>query len=463
MHVAVRAGVATSLLLVFLRTRGEQDHAHVAGRIVGPDAPCERVTVELGHAHVEHRDVGMAFPGERPRGLAIGRFHDLVPCALQASNDESSQIGFVVGDEDRSGPGIHPAACTHARGSVVGTVRHMEDADEIPTIVLAPMAGGPSTVALAAAVCEAGGLGFLASGYLGAAKMAAQVEEMRAVTARPFGVNVFLVRETEVDEGALAAYLASIQPDAQVLGVEVGAARFDDDDFDAKLDVLLASPVAVVSFTFGCPEASQMRALHDVGTRVWVTVTSVAEARIAVDAGADAVIAQGASAGGHRASFFDDGGDGALDTDELVTALTKEVDVPVIAAGGIADATDVSRLRELGARAVQVGTAFLLADEAGTNAVHRAAVASRGETGWTRAFSGRTARGIVNDFMREHPDAPIAYPQVHHATAPLRAAARAAGDPGRTNLWAGTRHEFARAMPARAIVQLLLRSSLAAE
>lgn len=338
----------------------------------------------------------------------------------------------------------------------------MAGAADIPTIVLAPMAGGPSTVGLAAAVCEAGGLGFLAAGYLTAAQVEAQVEELRTATDRPFGVNVFVVRQVEVDEVALDAYLASIEPDARALGASLGAPTFDDDAFAEKLEVLLRSPVSVVSFTFGCPEASEVRSLQRVGSRVWVTVTSVDEARIAIDVGADALIAQGSSAGGHRASFVDDGGDGALDIDELVTALVPEVDVPVIAAGGVATAADVARVRGLGARAVQVGTAFLLADEAGTNATHRAAIGSRRDTGWTRSYSGRTARGIVTEFMRAHEDAPAAYPQVHHATSPMRAAARAVGNAEYTNLWAGTRHEFARPMPAGDVVRSLLGGAVGA-
>jgi nitronate monooxygenase len=337
----------------------------------------------------------------------------------------------------------------------------MLETDDIPAIVLAPMAGGPSAVALAAAVNDAGGFGFLAAGYLSAAQLQAQVDELRATTDRPFGVNVFVVRPTDVDDRALDAYLASIEPDAQRLGVELGDARFDDDAFAAKVDVLLRSPVAVVSFTFGFPDPATVRALQAVGTRVWGTVTSVDEAQLVLAVGADGVVAQGSSAGGHRAAFVDDGGDGALDTDELVTLLAATVDVPIIAAGGIADADDVARMRELGAAAVQVGTAFLLAEEAGTNAVHRAAVAAPGETGWTRAFSGRTARGIVNEFMRSHQDGPIAYPHVHHATSPMRAAARAAGDGDHTNLWAGTRHELARAVPAREVVESLLERDLA--
>ncbi len=325
----------------------------------------------------------------------------------------------------------------------------------IPLVVLAPMAGGPSTVELAAAVCDAGGLGFLAAGYRTADDVQRDVAELRARTDAPFGVNVFVVEPAAVDDAALATYLDSIRPDAARLGVELGDPRADDDDFDAKVDVLVTARVPVVSFTFALPPREVVERLQAVGTQVWMTVTSTAEAAAALELGVDAIVAQGASAGGHRAAFVDDGGDGALDTDELVEQLVASVPAPVIAAGGIATAADVDRMRALGAAAVQVGTAFLLADEAGTNPLHRNAVASDAPTGWTRAFSGRTARGIVNDFMRHHPDAPVAYPQVHHATTPLRAAGRAAGDHDRVNLWAGTRHAAAEARPAAEIVRSL--------
>ncbi|MCW2924377.1 MAG: nitronate monooxygenase [Thermoleophilia bacterium] len=325
----------------------------------------------------------------------------------------------------------------------------------IPTVVLAPMAGGPSTVELAAAVSDAGGLGYLASGYLRAAAMSDRIEELRALTARPFGVNLFLVARTPVDASALDAYVASLERDAQLVGAEVGEARFDDDDLAAKVEVLLRAPVAVVSFAFGCPAAETVRALQAVGTQVWVTVTSVEEAEVAAATGCDALVAQGAEAGGHRSSFTDDGGEGALGVLALVRAVVAAVDLPVVAAGGVATAGDVGAALEAGAVAVQCGTAFLRTDECGAHPVHRAAVASNAPTDWTRAFSGRTARGIVNAFMRDHPDAPVAYPQVHHATAPIRAAARAAGDGDRVNLWAGTRHELAQPGPAADVVRAL--------
>ena len=327
---------------------------------------------------------------------------------------------------------------------------------DIPRIVLAPMAGGPSTVELAAAVCEAGGLGFLAAGYVSATDMVAQVERLRSVTDAPFGVNVFVIREHAVDAAALADYLRSLEADARLLGVAVGAARFDDDGFEAKVDALVRARVPVVSFTFACPGSETVAALQAVGTQVWVTVTSPEEADLAIAAGCDAVITQGSEAGGHRSSFHDDGGQQALATLALVHELAGRVSVPIIAAGGIATSTDVEEAVAAGAAAVQCGTAFLLSEEAGTHPVHRAAIASDAATAFTRAYTGRTARGVVTDFMRDHADAPCAFPHIHYATAPLRAAARDAGDAHRVNLWAGTRHAVARQGAAAAIVRSLM-------
>jgi nitronate monooxygenase len=326
-------------------------------------------------------------------------------------------------------------------------------------VVLAPMAGGPSTVALAAAVCEAGGVGFLAAGYLTPEQVSDRIDELRALTSAPFGVNVFLARPRPADPEPLQGYLRSLQAEARRLGVEVGEPLLDDDWFDGKLELLLDARAPVVSFTFGCPAPETVSSLHAGGSRVWVTVTSADEAKQAVAAGCDAVVAQGAQAGGHRGSFADDGGVGALGTLELVGSIRQAVDVPVVAAGGIADAGDVRAARRAGAVAAQSGTAFLDTTEAGTHAVHRAAVGGDRPTGFTRSFSGRTARGVENAFMREHADAPVAYPQIHHATSPIRAAARMAGDGERVNLWAGTRHGLTRPGPAADVARELLDGS----
>jgi nitronate monooxygenase len=324
----------------------------------------------------------------------------------------------------------------------VGVLEHIEH-----PVVLAPMAGGPATVELAAAVCDAGGLGFLAAGYRGPEEMRDEIRELRG---RLFGVNLFVPGPANgVDERALAEYVRSLGPDA-------GEPRYDDDRWRQKLDVLRdEEPVPVVSFTFGCPPLCEVASLRAHGSEVWVTVTSVDEARRARDAGADVLVVQGAEAGGHQGSWVDEDRE-RLGLLELVSTVTAAVDLPLVATGGIADAAGAIAVLGAGATAVQAGTAFMLAPEAGTHPAHREAIASEAPTALTRAFTGRLARGIVNRFMEEHSAAaPIAYPQVHRATAPLRAAARASGDAGGFNLWAGEAHARAVARPAGETVRAL--------
>jgi nitronate monooxygenase len=314
-------------------------------------------------------------------------------------------------------------------------------------IVQAPMAGGPSTVELAAAVSGAGGLGFLAAGYRGAEEMR---EEIRALRGRPFGVNLFVPGRPDVDSDAVEAYVAS-------LGDGAGSPRFDDDAWRAKLDVLRDSePVPVVSFAFGCPPLCEVRALQAHGSEVWVTVTSLAEARSARDAGADVLVLQGLEAGGHRGTWVDgDDVEGLPLAPLLRVVVSAQLGLPLVATGGVSDAAGVAAVLAGGAAAAQVGTAFMLAPEAGTHPAHREAIASDRPTALTRAFTGRLARGIANGFMSDHPDAPIAYPHIHHATAPLRAAARARGDADGFNLWAGEAHALARPRPAAETVRCL--------
>jgi nitronate monooxygenase len=322
---------------------------------------------------------------------------------------------------------------------------------EVP-VVLAPLAGGPFTPELAAAVSNAGGLGFVAGGYLSAESLADRLRQTRTLTSGPIGVNLFVLQPSPVDEDAVSRYGNELAPEAERYGVELGDPRFEDDDFAAKLDLVVSERVQVVSTTFGPPPAELVDRVHGAGGEVWATVTSNTEARTACAAGADALVVQGAEAGGHRGSFIDDDEPG-----EPLLELVHHIDasVPLIATGGIADARDARAACEAGATAVQAGTAFLLCPEAGTSGAHRQAIAAGGTTALTRAFTGRQARGILNEFMRDHPDAPSAYPQVHHLTAPLRAAARAAGDAERINLWAGTEFSRTRALPARGVVAQL--------
>ncbi|HEX4525378.1 MAG TPA: nitronate monooxygenase [Gaiellaceae bacterium] len=321
-------------------------------------------------------------------------------------------------------------------------------------IVLAPLAGGPSTPELAASVSNAGGLGFLGGAYLAPEQLREQLAAARRLTSGPLGVNLFVLRELAVDKAAIAAYAEELQPEARRLSVQLGEPRFDDDAFDAKLEIVLAAGVEVVSFTFGCPASAALARVRQSGAAAWLTVTSSAEARAASAAGADALVVQGPEAGGHRGTW-DDRDDCATPLLELLEEIAGEESVPLVAAGGIADRRAVLAAHDAGAAAVQLGTAFLLCPEAGTGDAYRRAVAAGGETDVTRAFTGRRGRGIVNAFMRAHRGAPSAYPHVHHLTSPLRAAARSAGDADGFNVWAGTNVALARPEPAAEVVARL--------
>ena len=320
-------------------------------------------------------------------------------------------------------------------------------------VVLAPMAGGPSTPRLAAAVSDAGGLGFLAGGYLAPDDLAGRIAATRELSDAPFGVNLFVPAAREVRD--VSRYARELAADAERWGVALGEPRLDDDGWAAKTDLLLRQPVPVVSFTFGVPDAATVQRLRDAGSEVWVTVGTPAEAEAATAAGADVLVAQGSEAGGHRGGPGD-APDDALGLIALLQLLPAASPLPVVASGGIATAAAVRAVLALGARAAAAGTAFLRCPEAGTSDVHRAALAAPGPTSFTRAFSGRTARGLRNDFLARHTaTAPAAYPEVHHLTAPLRQAARGRGDGSAVNLWAGQACVLARDVPAAEVVRAL--------
>jgi len=323
-------------------------------------------------------------------------------------------------------------------------------------IVLAPLAGGPSTPVLAAAVSEAGGLGFLAAGYKSPDAFAADLRDLRERTSAPFGVNLFVPGVGGADDAAIRAYAQRLAPEAERAGAALGDPRDDDDSWEAKLALLRDEPVPVVSFTFGCPPAEVIAGIREAGAEAWVTVTTPAEARIARDAGADALALQGIEAGGHRASFADEDDAEGYGVLALLRLVATEIDLPLVATGGIADGAGIAAVLVAGASAAQLGTAFLRAPEAGTNATHAGALEAETPTALTRAFTGRTARGLRNRFLDEHtPAAPRGYPHLHYLTAPLRAAARKAGDVHGFNLWAGQAHRLAREAPAAEIVERL--------
>ncbi|OCB11685.1 2-nitropropane dioxygenase [Mycolicibacterium porcinum] len=308
-------------------------------------------------------------------------------------------------------------------------------------VIVAPMAGGPSTPELAAAGSDAGGLGFLAAGYLTADVLAEKVTAARSLTTEPLGVNLFAPQPSAGTPEQIQAYAAELAGEAQRYGVDLGAPRYDDDAWAAKLDVVFDLRPEVVSFTFGLPGAPEIDRLRGAGITTVGTVTTLDEAWLAVGRGVDALAVQGPAAGGHRGTFDPAASPASQSLDHLLADVLAAVDVPVVAAGGLVSADDVAGVLAAGAVAAQLGTAFLLADEAGSNPVHRAALQSPEftETAVTRAFSGRYARGLRNRFIVEHDgQAPLGYPEIHYLTSPVRKASVAAGDPQATNVWAGT-------------------------
>jgi nitronate monooxygenase len=321
----------------------------------------------------------------------------------------------------------------------MGAVPDLRDLSRRPVMV-APMAGGPSTPELVVAASEAGGLGFLAAGYKTAEAMAAEIKAVRAATAGAFGVNVFVPQPPADLGNRVSAYLETLGPEADAVGTVLGEATWDDDGWEAKIDVLLADPPPLVSFTFGCPSTELLAVFRHAGTLAVVTVTTPEEAALAAAAGAAGLCVQGSEAGAHRGSFTNDdrpGRDWTLLA--LLADIPRVTDLPMIAAGGIAGPRGLAAVRAAGAVAAQVGTAFLRCPESGAHPVHKAALADARftVTAVTRAFSGRPARGLVNRFLLAHPDAPPAYPEINNATRPLRTAAAARGDAGGMSLWAG--------------------------
>ncbi|MFJ7749334.1 nitronate monooxygenase [Arthrobacter sp. NPDC097144] len=342
----------------------------------------------------------------------------------------------------------------------------------------APMAGGPSTPELAAAVSNAGGLGFLAGGYKSPDAVRGQITRTRELTRRPFGLNIFVPDHAntyadtsqEKQAGKLAASLAYREALAAAAqegpaGTVIPEPGFpdpqDDDCWQAKLELVLRERVPAVSFTFGLPGPDVFAELAGQDICTVVTVTNEQEARAAAAAGAHLLCVQGPEAGGHRGTLDSGKTPGEASLTDLLDEVRQACPLPLVAAGGISTRHDAAAALAAGASAVQVGTLLLLANEAGTSAVHRTAlrdaVLGRRDprTSVTRAFSGRPARGLTNGFMRAHPDAPDAYPFLNQITGPLRAAAAASGNPEAVSLWAGTRYRHAAEEPAQASVRRL--------
>ena len=316
---------------------------------------------------------------------------------------------------------------------------------ELP-IVQAPMAGVQDH-RLAAAVCATGGLGSIPAGMLDPAGLRAELQALTALGQWPYNVNFFCHRLPQPDAAREAGWREALAPYYAEFGIDpadVKPAPLRLPFSDEMADVLEDFRPAVVSFHFGLPAEPLLARVKALGAKVISSATTVAEAEWLAARGADAVIAQGLEAGGHRGCFLSDDLSTQLGTFALLPQVVDAVDLPVIAAGGIGDARGVTAARALGAAGVQVGTAFLLCPQANTSAVHRAALRSDAarHTAITNLFSGRPARGIVNRVIRELGpicSAAPAFPLAGAALAPLKKAAEGNADGGFTSLWSGQR------------------------
>jgi nitronate monooxygenase len=324
-------------------------------------------------------------------------------------------------------------------------------------LVQGPMAGGPTTPALVAAVSNAGGLGFLAGAALAPEKIASEVAAIRALTNKPFGVNLFVLDPANPDDATVRRALDAINPLSAQLGLPPGErlAQYAP-SFRDQLDMLVELRVPVVSFTFGLLPKADVSRLHAAGSYVIGTATHVAEGLAWRDAGADAIVAQGAEAGGHRGTFIGDVPHALVGTMALVPQLADAVEaagLPVLAAGGIMDGRGMAAALALGAQGVQMGTAFLGCAESAIPADWKARLRASSDTATsvTRAITGRHARGIRNPLMQHleaQPDAVAPYPVQNALTQPLRQRAARANDGDFLSLWSGQGAPLARSRAA---------------
>jgi nitronate monooxygenase len=329
-------------------------------------------------------------------------------------------------------------------------------------IIQAPMAGGPSTPQLVAAVSNAGGLGSLGSAYSTPEQITSDIHKVRALTDKPFNVNLFAggyAPEMPVDAGPMLALLAEIH---QALDLPPPALpAWPKNPFAEQLQAVLEARPAVFSFTLGIPEPDAIARLKAAGILIFGTATTVQEGRMLQASGVTAIVAQGAEAGSHRGTFAGPFESAMVPTLELVRSLDAALATPILASGGLMDGGDIAQALARGACGAQLGSAFLTCPEAGTpEAYRRAILAARADTTViTRAFSGRPARGLLNTFISKlegQEKIILPFPLQNALTRPMRTAAAKLGEAGYLSLFVGQGVRRARALPAAELMQLLV-------
>ncbi len=319
-------------------------------------------------------------------------------------------------------------------------------------IIQAPMAGGVATVQLAIAVSKNGGLGFLAAGY----KTVDQLEEeIKACKNEDviFGVNIFVPSNDTYTEEA-KFYHDTLQ---QRFNMEIHIPSDSTDFYKEKLALIKHYKVPYVSFTFGCPSKNIISDLQQAGIQTIVTVTSLAEAVQAKEADVNAICVQGIEAGGHRASFQNEDVKDEIPLSKLIEQICREIDLPIIAAGGIMTGQHIKDILRAGAHAAQLGTAFICAEESGANEVYKQTLLFKNrQTVMTRAFTGRLARGLENTFTKKYATlAPKCYPAIHFMTQPIRKSALENKNPENMSMWAGVNYPFIKQGSVKKILQIL--------
>lgn len=326
-------------------------------------------------------------------------------------------------------------------------------------VIGAPMAGGPTTPELVAAVSDVGGVGSLGAAYSTPEQIESDVARIRELTNRPFAVNLFAPEARQPSDGEgneVAAFLREYHVRLNIAPPELPAKPIED--FDAQIETVLRLNVPVVSFTMGVLPGDVMHEVKARGIFVIGTATTVEEALRLEKARVDAIVAQGSEAGAHRGTFAHPAENALIGSIALVPQVVDAVRVPVIASGGIMDGRGIVAALALGAQAVQMGTAFLCCDEAGTSLPYRQALRSAREnqTTITRAFSGRAARGLRNGFIRDWDAAgleTLPFPWQNALTSPMRKAAAKAGNPELLSLWAGQGVRMLRRGSARELMK----------
>ncbi|WP_431029859.1 NAD(P)H-dependent flavin oxidoreductase [Lysinibacillus sp. LZ02] len=322
-------------------------------------------------------------------------------------------------------------------------------------IIQAPMAG-VTTPAFVAACCEAGALGFIGAGHLNGEETRAFIQEVKKLTNKPFGINLFVQEEPKIDIHVLQEARMALQPIYDELGITDTPKVISNEVFEGQIQAILDEEVPIVSFTFGLPTKEVVHRLKDKGIFVIGTATTKEEAVAVKEAGFDAVVLQGGEAGGHRGSFQEPMQ--LIPIRELVKQVVGNVTIPVIATGGIMTREHVAEMLSLGVEAVQIGTALITADECSVNEYHKEAILHSKEVGtcMTVAFTGKPARGLTNKFTEQLKDKTVApYPLQHHLTTKIRQVSAKTGRPEYLSLWMGENSYMARRASVKVIIDSL--------